>query len=780
MAMRARVRLEVPSDESKSFEIAGESIRLGRDLECEVAVDPVAFPMVSGVHARIEVGPKGFVLVHLSQSNKTLVNDSAVDQSAPVRAGDRIRLGVTGPTVAILAISPSVESAPARAGGFGQTVQADTRHMALLRGSARAERFELGKGGVIGRDPHAVQYHLDHPHVSRLHASLTIAADGVVLADLGSANGTYRNGRRIERPTSLKPGDRIDIGPFSLRFDGLRLVGSSRSNNIELAARGLRHVVQDRATGRPLTLLDHINLVVRPREFVCLLGPSGSGKSTLLAILSGRNSPEAGKVSVNGEDLHAQFEALKGDIAVVPQKEALHDSLPVGAALKYTAELRLPPDLSRAEVETSVSDILEVVALTKRRDTLIRHLSGGQVKRASLANELVARPSLLLLDEVTSGLDEQTDREVMELFRHVADGGKTVFCVTHSLANVESTCHLVVILTEGGRLAFIGTPDEAKAYFGIPRLGQVYQRLAGRSPEEWHQQFRNSPYFQRYVIDRMPSGAITDSVTASQAARPTPRRVSAIRQAAVLIHRYLAIWRGDRLALLAMLGQSLLIAILLGLVFGNLGEMSNPTARTARTKNLLLLLAVSCFWLGCNTAAKELVKERVIFLRERDFNLRVLSYFTSKLLVLALIGLVQATLLFGIVRVWCGPGGSMPWQWATLVELAMAGTAVGLLISALARSEEVATALVPIAVIPQIILANVVAPLSGLAQALAQGLVTVYWGQKGLERLLSEAGSTIVSREGEAFSSPWVIVLAQAAVVAAATVVVLWQTKGKR
>ncbi len=216
---------------------------------------------------------------------------------------------------------------------------------------------------------------------------------------------------------------------------------------------------------------------MRPREFVCLLGPSGSGKSTLLAILSGRNPPDAGAVSVNGEDLHAQFEALKGDIAVVPQKEVLHDSLPVGAALRYTAELRLPPDMSRAEVETSVSDILEVVGLTKSRDTLIRHLSGGQVKRASLANELVARPSLLFLDEVTSGLDEQTDREIMELFRHVADGGKTVVCVTHSLANVESTCHLVVILTEGGQLAFIGTPDEAKAYFGLPRLGQVYQTL---------------------------------------------------------------------------------------------------------------------------------------------------------------------------------------------------------------------------------------------------------------------------------------------------------------
>ena len=102
----------------------------------------------------------------------------------------------------------------------------------------------------------------------------------------------------------------------------------------------------------------------------------------------------------------------------------LHDSSSVGAALRYTAELRLPPGLSRSEVESSVSDILGVAGLTKRRDTLIRHLSGGQVKRASLANELVARPSLLFLDEVTSGLDEQTDREVMVFFREVAEAAR--------------------------------------------------------------------------------------------------------------------------------------------------------------------------------------------------------------------------------------------------------------------------------------------------------------------------------------------------------------------
>ena len=254
-------------------------------------------------------------------------------------------------------------------------------------------------------------------------------------------------------------------------------------------------MVRDRATGLPLALLSDIELVVRPGEFVCLLGPSGSGKTTLLAILSGRNPPTAGAVMVNSEDLYANFDALKEDIAVVPQKDILHDSLTVASALGYTAELRLPADLSRREVESSVEEILEVVGLSDRQGTLIRDLSGGQVKRASLANEMVSRPSLLFLDEVTSGLDEQTDQEVMELFRKVADGGKTVVCVTHSLANVEQTCHLVVILTQGGRLAFIGTPEEAKAYFGITRLGDVYRKLAGSTRARVERSVQVEPLF---------------------------------------------------------------------------------------------------------------------------------------------------------------------------------------------------------------------------------------------------------------------------------------------
>ncbi len=432
----------------------------------------------------------------------------------------------------------------------------------------------------------------------------------------------------------------------------------------------------------------------------------------------------------------------------------LHDSLAVGAALRYTPELRLPPDTGGEEIAASVSDVLEVVGLTSRSGTLIRHLSGGQVKRASLANELMARPSLLFLDEVTSGLDEQTDRDMMELFRQVADGGKTVVCITHSLANVEATCDLVVLLTEGGRLAFVGTPDEAKS----------------------------SPFFARYVRDRLAVDVDADEEGRPQRQREARAAVSPFRQAWILCRRYVAVWRGDPQALLAMLGQSLLVALLLGIVFGRLAAVNHPVERAQRTVNLLFLLNVACFWFGCNNGAKELVKERVIYARERDFNLRVDSDYVSKVLVLVLIAMIQVAILFGIVRAWCEPPGSAVWQWLALVPLAVAGTALGLLISAFARTEEVAVALVPIAIIPQIILAGVIAPLRGLGDVLAKGLVTVHWAERALEALLPESDRALLRLDQMEYAANLAGVAAHAAVFVTAALLLLWwqgRSKGK-
>lgn len=593
---------------------------------------------------------------------------------------------------------------------------------------------------LIGREGGRVQIHLPHVHVSRIHAQIILQGhQRAVVTDLNSANGTFVNGTRLRAPMTIKAGDRLDIGPYSLVFTGAELIPQTREDNVELIGRNLTRIVQDRTSGKPLALLDHINLVIKPREFVCLLGPSGSGKTTLLSALSARAPADEGMVLVNGKDLYTNFEALKQDLALVPQKDVLHDSLSVEQALWYTARLRLPPDTSWEEIQECIEQMLSTVNLIKQRGTQIRYLSGGQVKRASLANEILCKPSLLFLDEVTSGLDEQTDREMMNLFRELADVGKTVVCITHSLANVERTCHLVVVLTPGGKLAFVGTPPEALSYFGIDRLGDVYEKIGERAAEEWQKQFAASPFYTRYIESRLPREADSQPQPVFHHSHSAADRLrDTIRQTGLLTRRYLAIQLGDTRNLLGMIGQSLLVALLLVLVYGDLEKVDSVFERSTRGAMLLFLMTVSCFWFGCNSAAKEIVKERLIYTRERDFNLLAGSYYASKFLLLAVFGFLQTSLLYLIVRTCCHSPGNFVAVWGLLLLVAQAGVAVGLAISAFSSTEDMAVTLTPIVLIPQIILSNALVTLKGAGQLMAKTIVAVYWGYRGLLNVLPE------------------------------------------
>jgi ABC-type multidrug transport system ATPase subunit/ABC-type multidrug transport system permease subunit len=612
----------------------------------------------------------------------------------------------------------------------------------------------------IGRDNRA-EIPLLHPQVSRRHAEISLRRDGrAELRDLSSANGTFVNGRRLTRPpVLLAPGDHLNIGPYALEFTGAELASLDPAN-IELVARDIRRVVSDRQTGKPLTLLDGVTLVFRPREFVCLLGPSGCGKTTLMAALSGRLTPDDGVVLLNGQNLHASFDALKQDIALVPQRDVLHFSLTVGQALRYTAKLRLPPDTSAAEADNCIAEMLDTVKLTHRHRTPIRLLSGGEVKRASLANEILCRPRLLFLDEVTSGLDEQTDREMMDLFRSVAKSGKTVICITHSLANVERACDLVVILAPGGKTAFVGSPAEALAYFGIERLGDVYSQLERESPEHWQQKFLASPMYAKYVQNRLPR---RQAAAARLIGQPRAGLIKTarqfVRQSLLCSMRYQAILSGDPLSLLAMLVQVFVVAALLVAVFGNVRDIENPAEKVSRAVSLLFLTSVSCFWFGCNNAAKEIVRERTIFTRERDFNLLAGSYYVSKLAVLSAISSLQTILVYVVVRAVCGPPGDIGQQVIILLSLAVAGTTLGLLISTVSKNEEMAVTLVPIAVIPQIVLSGSIAPVNGVARWIAYVFVTTYWGKRGLDALLPDDLASLARAAEIAVDGTWLLAL---------------------
>ncbi len=305
----------------------------------------------------------------------------------------------------------------------------------------------VGEDSIIGRDPHRASIFLPHVQVSRTHARLSSHETGTLLTDLASSGGTYVNGQRLRSPRQLRTGDRIGIGPYQFTFQEGVLTGATREDGLTLVAHGLTRIVPDRLSGK--TILDDVSLRLGPHEFVCLLGPAGSGKSTLLSALSARRPADHGRVMLNHLDLYRQFEQLKHDLVVVPQQDPLHTQLTVEQALRYTAQLRLPQDTSSDEVQAVVQQTLDTVGLLSECRTRIGNLSGGQTKRTSLALEILANPSLIFLDEVTSGLDEESDRELMTLFRRLADDGKTLVCITHNLTNVERTCHRVLILAPG-------------------------------------------------------------------------------------------------------------------------------------------------------------------------------------------------------------------------------------------------------------------------------------------------------------------------------------------
>ncbi len=343
---------------------------------------------------------------------------------------------------------------------------------------------------------------LPHPMVSRYHALLERLPDGSLrlVPNLASVNGVWVNGIRLTEPVLVGPNQRVGIGPFLFTLvDGIiHTVDSSRS--LRLEARNLEKVVA-LGQGKTRKLLDDINLVVNPGEFVSLLGPSGSGKSTLMDALNGRRRATGGTVLANGEDFYRHFDNFRQSLGYVPQKDIVHTGLSVFKALHYTARLRLPKDTDPAELRGRVEQVLKEMELGPHRDTLIANLSGGQIKRVSLGAELLAQPCLLYIDEATSGLDAGTESRMMRLFRRLADEGRSILCITHNVDNVEQ-CHLILMLARG-KLVFYGPPNEAPGYFGVKRISEVYDRLAEKEVSEWEKQFAASEFHQHYIARRL-------------------------------------------------------------------------------------------------------------------------------------------------------------------------------------------------------------------------------------------------------------------------------------
>jgi ABC transport system ATP-binding/permease protein len=679
------------------YRLGSSTVTAGRAEDNTIRIDS---ERASRHHARFEASAEGYVVVDLDTRNGTYLNGE--------RLRNERRLLTSGDTV-------TIAGAPIRFLTGKATVVAEPGPQ-IGKGPSPPQTISLlGDRLAIGRDS-ANDVVLDDPNVSRFHAEVVSVPDGWELRDLGSRNGTRLNGSLIDRAV-IEIGSEIGVGPFRLIFDGAALVARDDRGSLRLAA---EMVTIDVAGGK--RILDAASLEIPPGDFVAIIGEAGSGKTTLLKALAGVIPPTWGAITVSGEPVTARL----SEIGYVPQDEIVHRDLTTREALTYAARLRLPQDSSDEEIRRAVDDVLTELAMVEHADTRVGSLSGGQRKRAGFGTELVNRPGLLFLDEVTTGLDPGLERRLMELMRQLA-GARTVVTITHATKNL-GLCDKIVIMGRGGHLSFFGPPDDALRFFGVSDYDEIYTALDEAPPGYWPERWLE------YEAERArQDGDVPPSPPTF--ARPKADR-KLWRQARILASRYVVLFRRDRRNLIILLGQVPVLALFVAVLFHR-DVMRRGNGQVSSAVQLIFLLLVVAIWCGSIDSAREIIRERPVFERERAVGVRNTAYLLSKTSVLFTLTLVQTTFLALIIL------ALRPLHEATSAYLIVIGllivsswvaVMVGLLLSASVNTENQATSFLPLILIPELLFAGGIKPIHQLPSAvkIVAGAIFARWSYGGL------------------------------------------------
>ncbi|HUN33419.1 MAG TPA: FHA domain-containing protein [Trebonia sp.] len=599
-------------------------------------------------------------------------------------------------------------------------------------------RYQVqAKALKIGRLP-SNEIVVDDLGVSRVHAELRPLPGGrYELADLGSHNGTFVNGQRIDKKILAEQTDIVSIGHSTFVLVGGQLLEYVDEGGVSFTAEGLKVFRSDGKKGTKLTL--DIDFPVPEKCLMAVVGPSGAGKSTLLGALTGFDPATEGMVLYDNRDLYTHYAELRHRIGLVPQKDIVHLQLTAREALDFAAELRFSSDTGRAERDTRVVEVIEELGLTAHAQTRADRLSGGQLKRVSVAMELLTKPSLLFLDEPTSGLDPGLDLQVMTKMKELAQDGRTVIVVTHSTENL-GTCDRLLVLAKGGKIAYYGPPSEGLQFFGKNRWPEVFVDLNEKPDFDWAGQYKASPYYQKYVASTKPK----QQPPARQASGPVGAAQKApskgfFNQTFTLARRYTKVLAADK----GFLYVSAILPIVLGglvIALGGAGLQGNDSNAGAITQ-LLILVVCACL-AGAANSVRELVRERPIYIRERAAGQSAAAYLLSKAIVLGFISVIQSVVILGIGlgrsygklppmgAVLHGKDGALLELLIVMIVLSVTSMCLGLVLSALVPTNEIAMPILVGITMVQVVLSGGVG-LSTYKIPIAW-LFPSYWGMSAL------------------------------------------------
>jgi ABC-type multidrug transport system ATPase subunit len=542
---------------------------------------------------------------------------------------------------------------------------------------------------------------------SRYHAYLTPTPIGTEIRDAHSINGTFVNGNRVGS-AMLSEGDVVTIGNVDRVFaDGIlvrRTEAATRTGGLEV--RGVDFQVDGKR------LLENVSLIGRPGTLTALIGGSGAGKTTLSRLIAGYTRPSSGSVTFEGHNIHEQYASLRSRIGMVPQDDVVHRQLTVNQALGYAAELRLPPDTSKEDRAQVVAQVIDELGLTKHADTRVDKLSGGQRKRASVALELLTGPSLLILDEPTSGLDPALDQQVMMMLRQLADAGRVVLVVTHSLSYLD-VCDQVLLMAPGGKTAFCGPPDQIGQAMGTTNWAEIFAKV-GADPDEAN---------RRFLAQARPPLPVPE--TEKPAELGAPAHTSAFRQFTTIARRQVRLIVADRAYFVFLALLPIVMGLLSLTVPGKTGfGIADPRGDAPdEPGTILTLLTIAAVFMGTALTIRDLVGERPIFRREQAVGLSTTAYLGAKVAVFCVFAIVQSVIATTITILGKGAptgraallGNATLELYVTVAATCISAAIFGLLLSSLARSNEQIMPLLVVSLMAQLVLSGGMVPVTDRA-----------------------------------------------------------------
>ena len=667
----------------------------GRDEDNDIVIDSENIDFEQGY---FEVTEYGILAVNTSKeyamisNNNKLFNDIYLSEGGFIKIVNQSSSDISHSILFIMSI--------------GQNLDEWKTYPLQLGGNA------LGSGG-------GCDVILSPNGVAKKHATITKIGNRITIKDENSLNGTFVNGNKLlgSQEISLTNLDVIVIGNSKLILYNNKLFYQIYKRGVQLDAIDIVKRVRIRFKTKEIS--SHVSMHVKPSEFVAFVGGSGAGKSTFMKCISGVDIPTSGVVLFNGENLYDNYESLKYNIGYVPQEDIVYSNLTLHDMLNYTTKLRMPENSSKKERTQRIKEVLEIVQLTEFENSYIRQLSGGQRKRASIAVELIADPSLFFLDEPTSGLDPDTERSVMKTLQKMSKMGKTIILVTHNTLNLH-LCDKVAFFGKGGHLCFYGKPQEALDFFGVDDFVDIYT-LLNEDMEKWYEKF-TAIYGKETV----------SNVEIKKRNKVPHKKKSFLKQLITLVRRYIKLIANDVQQLILLFAQAPIVALLLTLV-----STDDLYSSYDDTKAILFSLGCASIWLGLMNSVQEICKEKVILQKEHMSDLKLSAYLLSKFIVQGLLAFIQATLMVFIFQEIVGKSShsiliDSYWDIQIICFLSiLSSAALGLCISAIVKNSNIAMSIIPLILVPQLLFSGMLFKLEGIGKFISN-FILCRWSVEGL------------------------------------------------